>query len=187
MKINRNSKKIFALIGILAACALAAGCTTIDLEEETESGETDTVETETETETETEAVDTETETETEAVETDAVSAASVSDDSLYVGEYNDADSDSPNLEIARGEDGKYSVQIAVYRLASFTDGVGELTSDGMTFTATDPNDGTISGIITVTDDGKATVTFTDSSWSLLESGSYFEYTKTSDTPNLWME
>jgi hypothetical protein len=168
MKINRNSKKIFALIGILAACALAAGCTTIDLEEETESGETDAVETDT-------------------VETEAVSADSVSDDSLYVGEYNDADSDSPNLEIARGEDGKYSVQIAVYRLASFTDGVGELTSDGMTFTATDPNDGTISGIITVTDDGKATVTFTDSSWSLLESGSYFEYTKTSDTPNLWME
>ena len=181
MKINRNSKKIFALIGILAACALAAGCTTIDLEEETESGETDTVETDSV------SAEAETETETEAVETDAVSAASVSDDSLYVGEYNDADSDSPNLEIARGEDGKYSIQIAVYRLASFTDGVGELTSDGMTFTATDPNDGTISGIITVTDDGKATVTFTDSSWSLLESGSYFEYTKTSDTPNLWME
>ncbi len=171
----KNNRKAIALIAVLASCVLAAGCTTIDVEtNDTETaGETEIAETAAETAAETVA---ETEAETEA----AV------DDGAYVGEYIDSDSETPNLEIARGEDGKYAVQIGVYRLASFTDGVGELTADGMTFTATDPSDGTISGTITVSD-GVATVTFTDSTWGLLESGTSFEYTKTSDTPNLWME
>lgn len=53
------------------------------------------------------------------------------------------------------------MQIGIYRLTSLEDGVGELTADGLLFTATDAAGNPISGIITA--DGKtATVTFTDS-------------------------
>lgn len=64
------------------------------------------------------------------------------------------------FEIAKGNDGKYIVQIGIYRLTSLEDGVGELTADGLLFTATDAAGNPISDIITA--DGKtATVTFTD--------------------------
>ena len=56
---------------------------------------------------------------------------------IYIGEYLDSDVNEPNLEIARGDDNKYIVQIGIYRLTSLSDGIGELTADGMNFTATD--------------------------------------------------
>lgn len=106
------------------------------------------------------------------------------DDAAYIGEYLDRDTDEPGLEIAKCEDGGYIVQISVYRLTSLSDGVGELSSDGMTFTATDAAGNPISGTITAADKA-ATVTITDSSWEGLPDGSSFRYEKASDTPNLW--
>lgn len=105
---------------------------------------------------------------------------------LYIGEYLDYDNSEPNLEIAKGEDGKYIVQIGIFRLCSLDDGVGELTEEGMVFTATDPAGNPIGGMITVEND-IAKVTFTDSTWTYLENGTTYEYTKSSETPNIWGE
>ena len=104
---------------------------------------------------------------------------------LYIGEYLD-DNGDPNLEIAKGEDDKFIVQIGIFRLCSLDDGVGELTEEGMVFTATDPAGNPISGVITVEDE-TAKVTFTDSTWTYLENGITYEYTKSSETPNIWGE
>ena len=106
------------------------------------------------------------------------------DDSIYIGEYLDSDVNDPSLEIAKGDDGKYIVQIGIYRLTTLSDGVGELTADGMLFTATDAAGNPISGIITVQDQ-TATVTFTDSTWEYLENGSAFQYSNSSDVPIIW--
>jgi len=105
------------------------------------------------------------------------------DDTVYIGEYLDADYKEPCLKIAKGGDGKYLVQIAIIRLTSLDDGIGELTAEGMRFTATDASGNPISGMITVKGD-TAVVTFTDSTWSYLPNGSAFEYTKSSDVPNI---
>lgn len=53
----------------------------------------------------------------------------------------------------------------------------------MNFTATDPEGNPISGIITVEDE-IATVTFTDSTWELIENGSVYKYTKSSNIPHI---
>lgn len=108
------------------------------------------------------------------------------DDTVYIGEYLDSDFGEPNLEIAKGNDGKYIVQIGIYRLTSLSDGIGELTDEGMKFTATDTSGNPIRGVITV-EDQTAIVTFTDSTWENLQNGSVFRYTKSSDTPNIWSE
>lgn len=105
------------------------------------------------------------------------------DDTIYIGEYLD-ENNEPNLEIAKGEDGKYMVQIGIFRLTSFDDGVGVLTEEGMRFTATDMAGNPIRGIITV-ENGVATVTFTDSTWEYIENGASYEYTKSSDEPRAW--
>ena len=121
----------------------------------------------------------------ESITPEAQNAADVAiDDSVYIGEYLDSDVNDPSLEIAKGDDGKYIVQIGIYRLTALSDGVGELTADGMLFTATDAAGNPISGIITVQDQ-TATVTFTDSTWEYLENGSAFQYSKSSDIPNIW--
>lgn len=108
------------------------------------------------------------------------------DEAAYIGEYLDYDVSEPNLEIAKGEDGKYIVQIGIFRLTTLDDGVGEMTAEGMTFTATDAAGNPIGGIITVEDD-IATVTFTDSTWDLIEHGTVYQYSKASDVPNVWGE
>lgn len=117
---------------------------------------------------------------TQPTETEAL------DEAIYIGEYLDYDNNEPNLEIAKGDNGKYIVQIRIFRLTELSDGIGELTPEGMLFTATDAAGNPISGIITV-EDQIATVTFTDSTWELLESGSVYQYSKSSDIPNIWSE
>ena len=112
------------------------------------------------------------------------SAEQYPDDTIYLGEYLDSDVNEPNLEIAKDESGNYIVQIGIYRLTSLNDGVGELTAEGMKFTATDAAGNPISGIITVEGE-TATVTFTDSTWDYLKNGDSFSYTKSSDIPKLW--
>lgn len=104
------------------------------------------------------------------------------DGTLYIGEYSGCDTVDSKLEIAESEDGQFIVEIGIVRL-TVLDGVGELTEDGMCFTATDAAGNPIGGVITVEDE-TATVTFTDSTWEYLPNGSEYQYTKSSDTPNL---
>ena len=106
------------------------------------------------------------------------------DDTIYIGEYLDSDVMEPNLEIAKNDNGSYTVQIGIYRLASIYDGIGELTADGMSFTATDPAGNPISGIITI-EEQTAIVTFTQSTWTHISNDSAFRYTKSSAIPNIW--
>ena len=112
--------------------------------------------------------------------------SNVIDEALYIGEYLDYDCNEPNLEIAKGSDGKYIVQIGIFRLTTLDDGIGELTPEGLSFTATDAAGNPISGIITV-EEQIATVVFTDSTWALLENGTTYLYTKSSDEPTIWSE
>ena len=102
---------------------------------------------------------------------------------IYIGEYLDYDYEEPSLEIEKEDDGEYIIQITIAHLATFYDEIGELTEDGMYFTATDPAGNPISGIITVEDE-IATVTFTDSTWELIENGSVYKYTKSSNIPHI---
>ena len=111
---------------------------------------------------------------------------SITYEALYIGEYLDYDCNEPNLEIAKGSDGKYIVQIGIFRLTTLEDGIGELTPEGLIFTATDAAGNPISGIITV-EEQIATVTFTDSTWALLENGTTYLYTKSSAEPTIWSE
>ena len=110
-------------------------------------------------------------------------AASGESTDLYVGEYWDGVSDS-GLEISLGGDGKYLVQISIYRLTSIRDGVGWDTGDGISFTATDAAGNPIGGTITL-NGNTATVTFTDSTWGYLPNGTSFQYTRSSDVLSPW--
>ena len=101
----------------------------------------------------------------------------------YVGEYLDGDLIEPGLTISLNEDGQYLVQISIYRLTSINDGVGQDTGDGISFTATDAAGNSISGTITL-DGSTATITFTDSTWEYLPSGTSFQFTRSSDNPNI---
>lgn len=106
-------------------------------------------------------------------------------ESMYVGEYVD-DLNDPNLQIAKGSDGKYIVQIGIYRLCFLDDGVGELYEDRMDFGISDENGEHMEGYIVVDDYGTATVTFTDSKWDYIKNGDSFIYKKSSDTPNIFV-
>ena len=103
----------------------------------------------------------------------------------YIGEYVD-DLNDPNLQIAKGEDGKFIVQIGIYRLCFMDDGVGEFQDDKMVFTISDENGNPMEGYLIVTEDGEATVTFTKSEWDYIEDGATYYYTKSSDTPNIFV-
>ena len=102
----------------------------------------------------------------------------------YIGSYKD-DMGDENLQIAKGDDGKYIIQIGVYRLCFMPDGVGEFIWDGrMDFSIPDENGNNLEGNITL--DGKnATVTFTYSEWEYINPGDQYVYEKVSDTPNLY--
>ena len=109
-------------------------------------------------------------------------AAGEAETDPYVGGYLDGISDS-GLEVSLGEDGKYYVQISIYRLTLIIDGVGQDTGDSISFTATDAAGNPISGTITL-DGSTATVTFTDSTWEYLPSGTSFQFTRSPDVPDL---
>ena len=111
---------------------------------------------------------------------------SVTPEPSYEGVYLDEDNNEPNLYITRRDDGKYDVRIGIFRLTDLDDGIGTIGTNGMEFTATDAAGNPISGVITLEGE-TASVTFTDSTWELLESGSVFNYTKSSDTPNIWSD
>jgi hypothetical protein len=92
----------------------------------------------------------------------------------YEGVYLDEDNNEPNLFITHRDDGKYDVQIGIFRLTNLDDGVGTMGANGMDFTATDAAGNSIGGEIILRGD-TAEVVFTRSTWSLLENGSKFQY------------
>ena len=95
----------------------------------------------------------------------------------FEGDYLDEDNNEPNLHIHynRG-DGRYSVEIGIFRLTLLDDGIGTVDGDNLRFTATDAAGNPIRGIITL-DEDTAVVKFTDSHWPLLPNGSEFRYTR----------
>lgn len=115
--------------------------------------------------------------------TDAIFTAELTEDTDFVavfeydpfiGSYLDAETATQGLKIARNGDGTYSVEISIVRLTVLDDGVGTMEDDGLHFTATDAAGNPISGVITQ-DGADRIVTFTDSTWDLLENGSSFTY------------
>jgi len=93
----------------------------------------------------------------------------------FEGDYLDEDNNEPNLHIHynRG-DGRYSVEIGIFRLTLLDDGIGTVDGDNLRFTATDAAGNPISGIISLQGD-TAVVKFTGSRWDLLPNGSEFRY------------
>lgn len=73
--------------------------------------------------------------------------------------------ESPNLQ--------FYATVGLYRLASM-DGTAVLTDDGVDMTLTDPSGGTMRATFLHNPDGFYTLTITDSTWSLLETGTAFE-------------
>jgi hypothetical protein len=94
----------------------------------------------------------------------------------YEGIYLDEDNNEPNLYITRRDDGRYDVQIGIFRLTSLDDGIGTMETNGIDFTATDAAGNHIGGVIILKGD-TAEVVFTRSTWPLLENGSTFHYTR----------
>lgn len=95
---------------------------------------------------------------------------------VYEGVYLDEDNREPNLFVTRRPDGGFDVKMGIFRLTSLDDGVGTLTPEGLSFTATDAGGAPIEALITVGRD-TARVTFTKSTWPLLENGATFRYTR----------
>lgn len=73
----------------------------------------------------------------------------------YVGEYNDYDTNEPNLMIQKNDDGTYSIQIGIFRLVQMDDCVGYEKDGKIEFSVNDwewGDNGKISGTITLEDD-----------------------------------
>ncbi|MBR6130374.1 MAG: hypothetical protein IKQ20_00775 [Bacteroidales bacterium] len=93
----------------------------------------------------------------------------------FEGSFVDEDYREPNLEISyRRNDGKYNVLIGIPRLTLLDDGLAVIGDNGLEFTATDAAGNPIGGEIILKGD-TAVVTFTSSTWPLLEQGTSFRY------------
>lgn len=93
----------------------------------------------------------------------------------FEGSFKDEDYGEPNLEISyRRNDGKYNVQIGIPRLTTLDDGMAVMGDDGLEFTATDAAGNPIGGLITLEGD-TAVVTFTSTTWPLIEKGTSVRY------------
>jgi hypothetical protein len=75
--------------------------------------------------------------------------------------------DGSTLEITENEDGTFGVVIDIFRLCSLDDGVGTFDDHKMYFTATDPAEGKLSGVIYRDNDNTLTIKITDSTWDYL--------------------
>lgn len=105
--------------------------------------------------------------------TESNTEASQSSD-VYEGVYFDYDYNEPELKINANGDGTYNVYIGIIRLAVFEDNTAELTEAGLEFRAEDGAGNPILGVITL-EGNDAVVTFTESTWSLIPSGTVYRY------------
>lgn len=110
------------------------------------------------------------------------SAEEVKND-LYEGEYCDYDVNEPSLEIKKNEDGTYQIQIDIFRMWYFQDGVGRMTEDGLEFTAAGPREKEVNGIIKLEED-IATVTILGQAWLDFAGINEYKFYKTSDVPRI---
>lgn len=100
----------------------------------------------------------------------------------FEGSYLDEDYGEPNLDISyRRNDGKYNVQIGIPCLTSLDDGLAVMGDNGLEFTATDAAGNPIGGEIILKGD-TAVVTFTSTTWPLLEQGTSFRYIRKEAIP-----
>lgn len=105
---------------------------------------------------------------------------------LFEGEYSDYDVNEPSLEIKKNNDETYQIQIELFRLWFFEDGVGTITEDGLEFAATGPGGNEVHGIIQLEED-IATVTILGQEWLDFAGLSEYKFYKTSDVPNMHIE
>ena len=99
----------------------------------------------------------------------------------FVGEYNDWDTDEPNLEIKKNEDGTYEVEIGIFRLYHLRPCQGKFIDGRIEFSSEQIQGHTLNGVITLKDD-IATVTFVSDCWKMVSYMNTYEYYKTSDIP-----
>lgn len=102
---------------------------------------------------------------------------------LYEGEYSSYDVNEPSLEIKINDDGTCQIQIDLFRLWSFYDGVGKITAEGLEFAATGPGGKKVNGVIKLEED-IATVTIFGQEWLDFAGLSEYKFYKTSDVPNI---
>lgn len=102
---------------------------------------------------------------------------------LYEGEYSSYDVNEPSLEIKINDDGTCQIQIDLFRLWSFYDGVGKITAEGLEFAATGPGGKKVNGVIKREED-IATVTIFGQEWLDFAGLSEYKFYKTSDVPNI---
>lgn len=96
-----------------------------------------------------------------------------SDEQCFIGEYTDQN-DGSTLQIRENTNSGPSIQISLFRLADIDNGIGTISDDTLTFTATDAADNPIKGEITL-DGDTATVIFTQSTWGYIPDGSTFHF------------
>lgn len=96
-----------------------------------------------------------------------------SDAKSFIGEYTDQN-DGSTLQIRKDTNSGPSIHISLFRLTDIDNGIGTISDDTMTFTATDAAGNPIKGTITL-DGDTATVVFTHSTWGYLPAGSTFHF------------
>lgn len=96
-------------------------------------------------------------------------------DDTYVGSFADLGGDEGcNIILfTPAEDGSYAVEISMFRLAQF-DGTANYVDGAMELDLLDPNGNPLYGTFAPAEDGTYTLTFTESEWPLMESGTSFE-------------
>ena len=96
----------------------------------------------------------------------------------YVGSYVDVENNEPCLDITyRRQDGKYNVDMSLFRMTTFLDdGIGTVSDVGLDYTATDGEGLPIGGRIILQGD-TLTVTFNDSQWDRIRNGQKVSFVK----------
>ncbi|SFS04093.1 hypothetical protein [Anaeromicropila populeti] len=100
----------------------------------------------------------------------------------FIGEYNDVDWDEPNLDIQKGKNGIYHIEIGIYRLYQF-DCCGGVYNNGKIEFITKFGDhkDLLEGTISL-DGNCAIVTFFGDDWSDFSDTNTYQYFKSSDIP-----
>lgn len=91
----------------------------------------------------------------------------------FIGEYTDSN-DGSTLQIGKSTNSGPSIKINLFKLTDIDDGIGVISDDVLTFTATDAAGNPIKGKITI-DGDSATLVFTESTWEYLPNGSTYHF------------